>query len=141
MKKKFILTGTDNDGFRHRYSFKKNEEFKKSFLKFMVELEFDEKIKSSWNSGHEDKNGNWIDVELKVSDFEDCIRHYQNKKFDVDVFYGKDKIIIVVRTKTRNSIIKYLRKNVKWIKLLEVKKIRENNKKRLIPLQKKWNAK
>ena len=43
-KDKFTLTGTDNDGFRHRYSFKKTEEFKKAFLKFMADLKFDPKI-------------------------------------------------------------------------------------------------
>ena len=134
---KFILIGTDNDGFRHRYSIEKNEGFKKVFLKFMVKLEFDEGINSMWNSSYEEKDGNKIDVELKVADFEDCIRHHQNPKFDVDVFFGKLRIIIVVRTKTRNSMVKHLEKSAKWIKFLGAKKIKEkNNKKIKLPWQK-----
>ncbi len=137
MKKKLILTGTDNDGFRHRYSVKKNEGFKESFVKFMGHLGFNpEKVKSIFFEECEDKKGNFIQVELKVADFEDCIRHYQNGKFDVDIFFGKLKIIIVVRTKTRDSMVKFLENEADWIKALEARKIRENNKRKLLPLQK-----
>jgi len=131
-KNTITLIGTDNDGFRHRYSVKKNEAFKESFVKFMKDLDFDEKIiKGTFMTYDQYDNP----IKLKISDFEDCIRHYQNKKYDVDVFYGKFKIIIVVRTKFRTSVIKYLEKKAKWIKLLDVKKIKEKSKSK-IPLQK-----
>ena len=126
VKNKFILTGTDNDGFRHRYSIKKNEDFKEAFLKFMEVLEFDsKKIKQTFFTSDEDDNP----IELKIADFEDCIRHYQNKKFDVDVFYGRFKVIIIVRTKGRRPLVEYLEKKAGWIKPSEIKKIKEKKNK------------
>ncbi len=132
MNDKFILTGTDNDGFRHRYSIKKNEAFKKAFLKFMIALDFDSKIIKHTFLG-EDKNEN--PIILKISEFEDCIRHYQNSKFDVDVFYGNKEIVVLVRTKERDIVVKHLEKKAGWIKILKVKKIKRK-KKVIIPLQK-----
>ncbi len=138
VKNKFILTGTDNDGFRHRYSIKKTEEFKEAFAKFMEVLEFDpERIKKMFISEVEGEKGEQIITELKVADFEDCIRHYQNKKFDVDVFFGRLKIIILVRTKGRVAMVRYLEKKASWITLIEIEKIKKENKKmkKSIPLQ------
>ena len=63
----FILTGTDNNGFRHRYSVRKNEQFKKIFVKFMVDLDFDEKwMESLFQKNDVDDNL----IELKISEFE-----------------------------------------------------------------------
>jgi hypothetical protein len=122
MKSEFTLTGTDNNGFRHRYSIKKNEDFKKAFLKFMANLEFEEdNIEKSFLG--EDNRGER--VKLKISDLEDICTHYENKKYDVDVFYGRFKIIIVVRTKDRTLVVKHLEKKAKWIKPFSVKKIKE----------------
>ncbi len=119
-KHKFTLTGTSNDGYRHRYTIKKNEDFKKAFFKFMTDLEFDEdKIKRYFLS----KDGN--EIELKISDFEDVCSNYENKKYDVDVFYGRFKIIIIVRTKNRAPVVKHLEKKAKWIKPILIKKIKE----------------
>ena len=106
---KFILTGTSNDGFRHRYSFRKNESFKKAFFGFMGALDFSEEdFKSTFIGGDENDEN----VDLKISEFEDCVRNYKNKKYDVDVFYGAKKIIILVRTKRRESMVNYLEKEV-----------------------------
>jgi hypothetical protein len=127
MKSEFTLTGTDNNGFRHRYSIKKNEDFKKAFFKFMANLEFEEdKIGKSFLG--EDNHGER--VQLKISDLEDICTHYENEKYDVDVFYGRFKIIIVVRTKDRTPVIKHLEKKSKWIKPLSVKKIKEKQENR-----------
>jgi len=128
MADKFTLTGTDNNGFRHRYSALKNEDFKKAFVGFMLGLGFDkEGIQSSWvvNSEEEDYR------EIKIKEFEDECRNYLNDDYDVDVFYGKLKIIIVVRTKKRIQMVKHLEQKSKWIKPPIVKKIK--NKKRAIP--------
>ncbi len=135
---KFTLTGTDNDGFRHRYSIKKNENFKKVFLKFMEDLHFNPKVIGRIFMGNElDKKGEEVQVQLKISEFEDCIRHFQNSKYDVDVFFGKRKVIIVGRTKERIPMVKHLENKAKWIKAFEIKKIQEENKlKRKLPLQK-----
>ena len=140
MKNKFTLTGTDNDGFRHRYSVKKNEGFKRAFVKFMVDLEFDEKkIKASWDAGFYDENDEWVPRVLKIAEIEDVCWHYQNKKYDVDVFYGRFKIIIVVRTKGRVSMVKHLENKAEWIKPLEIKKIQKekaSKKEMIVPLRK-----
>jgi hypothetical protein len=122
MTTEFTLTGTDNNGFRHRYSIKKTEDFKKAFFKFMANLEFEEdKIEKSFLG--EDNKGNR--VQLKILDLEDICTHYENKKYDVDVFYGRFKIIMIVRTKDRTPVVKHLEKKAKWIKPLSVKKIKE----------------
>jgi len=120
--KGFVLTGTDNDGFRNRYSAIKNEQFKKIFVKFMSELDFDEKIieKTFWS--YDEESG---DFELKISEFEDCCRYYKNDKYEVDVFYGNKKVIMVIRTKTRRPMLDNLEMKSRWIKVTKIKKIRE----------------
>jgi len=120
---KFTLTGTDNNGFRHRYSVRKNEDFKKAFVKFMVDLGFDEKkIKGSWIVVGEDGE---TERELKIKEIGDECWNYSNKGYDVDVFYGQFKIIIVVRTKKRFDMVKHLVYEGKWIKPTIVKKVKE----------------
>ena len=131
--KGFILMGTDNNGFRHRYSVEKNEQFKKVFISFMGDLGFEEKeIMQTFLRGYEDGMDE-IDRELKISDFEDCCRHYENKKYDVDVFYGNKKIILVVRTKSRRPLLDSMEYKSKWAKHLSIKKIEEVKGK--VPLQ------
>jgi len=130
--KGFVLTGTDNNGFRHRYSVKKNEQFKKIFIKFMSQLGFDEKkiMECFWT--YDESNNR---IELKIVDFEDCYRYYENKEYEVDVFYGNKKIIIVVRTNSRRTLLDNLESKSKWIKPIKIKKIKENKKGKKIPLQ------
>jgi len=126
-KTEFTLTGTDNNGFRHRYSINKNEDFKEAFLKFMINLEFDEKkIERSFFAEGENGEG----IKLNINDLEDICVHYENEKYDVDVFYGKFKIIIVVRTKNRTPVVRHLEKKSKWIKPLQIKKINGEQKKK-----------
>jgi len=123
---KFTLTGTDNNGFRHRYSARKNEDFKKAFVKFMVDLGFDEEnIRSRFEY---DDEGSIEPIVTKVKNIEDVCDNYNNHKYDVDVFYGKFKIIIVVRTKNRMPMVKHLQNEAKWIKSTVVKKIKEGKK-------------
>ncbi|GEM_PF-5832201 len=136
-KNRFILTGTDNNGFRHRYSFKKNEEFKKAFIKFMEDLGFErERIEEEFIITE------FIDTEegeqeikriIRIKEIEDLCRNYENKKYDVDVFYGRARVIIVVRTKERIPMVRHLEKKAGWIKPLEIKKIKEEKDKKGIP--------
>lgn len=146
VKNKFTLTGTDNNGFRHRYSVKKNEAFKKAFVKFMEDLEFDaEKIQEIIQNEFmirtyidTEKDEKEIIQKINVRDVTDVCRYYKNKKYDVDVFYGKSRIIIVVRTKYRVPMVKHLENKSGWIKPFEIKKIKEERKKSgkpNIPLQ------
>ena len=127
--KGFVLTGTDNNGFRHRYSAIKNEQFKKIFIKFMIDLGFDEKEmgKTFFRYGKEENL-----IELKISELEDMCKHYENKMFEIDVFYGSKKIILVIRTKARRPLLDNLETKSRWIKVLKVKKI--NNKRIKTPL-------
>ncbi len=127
--KGFILMGTGNNGYRHRYNIEKNENFKNIFINFMEDLGFDRK---------KIKQGFWIheeneeEIELKISDFEDCCRHYENKKYDIDVFYGNKKIILVIRAKERREMLDNLEYKSKWKKFPKIIKLKENKKK--IPL-------
>lgn len=127
MVNRFTLTGTGNDGFRHRYSVKKNEHFKKAFVKFMIDLGFDEKtLPLPW--GDYEESGIHIDKkegEIKVNEIEDICLNYNNRKYDLDVFYGRFKIIIVVRTKRRIPMVDYLVKKAGWIKPFKIKKLKE----------------
>lgn len=138
MKNKFTLTGTDNDGFRHRYSFKKNEKFKIVFAEFMEKLGFDKsKVLNSFITNEQNAKGEEIEYRIKIKDLIDICRHYQNKINEIDVFYGKEKIIILVRSKKRRPFVEYLENKSDWIKPLEIKKIKERKKKKInLPLQK-----
>lgn len=140
MAKKFVLTGTDNDGFRHRYSVKKIEAFKEAFVKFMVDLRFDEeKIRRSFMGFYVDENSEHIEVPLKIEEIVDVCWNYQSSKYDVDVFFGQFKIILVIRTNKRVPMVEHLEKEAHWIKQLEIKKIREERDKKrgvVVPLRK-----
>jgi len=126
VKGKFTLTGTDNNGFRHRYSIMKNEDFKKAFVKFMVDLGFDGKnIMGRFE--YQDEETDELIV-TKVKDIEDVCDNYDNHKYDVDVFYGKFKVIIIVRTKDRMPMVKHLKNEAKWIKPSIIKRIKEGKK-------------
>ncbi len=116
--KRFILVGTDNNGYKHRYTIIKNESFKNAFIGFMNDLGFDkDKVRKEFISEKvvEDEKGDKIDkvIVIKISDLIDICSHYQNQKYDIDVFYGNDKIIILVRVIDRNKLIKEITKH-KW---------------------------
>lgn len=147
MGSKFVLTGTDNNGFRHRYSIKKNEAFKKAFVKFMVDLDFDEKemqniLEREFTTSmfvKTEEGEEEIIRKIKIEEVEDLCRHYENKRYDVDVFYGRLRIIIVVRTKSRGPMVRHLEKKAGWIRPIEIKKIKKEREKKgkpKIPLQK-----
>lgn len=131
MKNRFTLTGTDNYGFRHKYSVKKNEGFRVAFINFMKHLDFNEETISKLFLYEED-SGNI--KKLKIADFEDCCRHYKNRNYDVDVFFGYRKIIIVVRTRKREKMVEYLENEAGWISAFEIKKIQEKRIKNEIPI-------
>ncbi|MDA3836099.1 MAG: hypothetical protein PF542_00595 [Nanoarchaeota archaeon] len=96
------LAGTGNDGFRHRYSVLKDESFRNNFLNFMDTLKFDWKVVES-NFSYNEEDGSWVDV--KIIDIIDVCWHFQNEVYDVDVFFGSSKIILLVRTKERRTLI------------------------------------
>ena len=132
--KGFVLMGTDNNGYRHRYSVKKNEQFKNMFIKFMGGLGFDEeRIGNAFYSNDMEDEG----VILKISDFKDVYKNYKNKKYDVDVFYGSKKIILIIRCKVRKPMVDNLMYNSKWKKFPKIIIKREKKKRTFLIKNKK----
>lgn len=122
---KFELTGTSNNSYRHRYSCIKKEEFKKTFIAFMVALGFkEEKIKRSFIGYIEDYDEDGIAYEkpfqIKISDLLDVCDNYQNETYDIDVFYGDKEIIILVRVKSREGLIKEIVDKSTWKKFPKI---------------------
>lgn len=128
---KLTISGTDNNGYRHRYSFDKNSEFKEAFINLMTELEFEkEKIGRYFYWEEENEDGEEIIVNLDISNLSDVVWFFQNKKYEVDTFIGVKKVIIVIRTKERDELIKKIIDKTKWIpeermRGLEKEKIKE----------------
>lgn len=125
LKHKLILNGTDNNDKRHRYSFEKNERFKIIFPKFMERLGFEkENIEKRFTSGKETDEEEIV-INFKVSNIKDEYWHFQNKKYEVDVFFGIKKIITIIKRKrkqNRNNLIDGLITTAKWIPEEEIKK-------------------
>ena len=126
MKRKFILTGTDNDGFRHRYSARKIEKFKVAFSDLMKDLGFEPNVfLKLFEGGFYDENEDFIAKDRLIEEIIDESFHFQNKNYDLDLFFGDKKIIFVIRTNNRDLLVNHLYKNSNWIRPLEIKKISE----------------
>ena len=103
--KSLILNGTNNNSKRHQYSFEKNEGFKEGFLELMENLGFGREktdqftIRNSSCDDEENVERIWI---RKVSEVQDECWYFENKKYEIDVFFGVKKIIILFRIKGRN---------------------------------------
>ncbi len=136
--KELILNGTDNNRYRHRYSFEKNEQFKTGFIKFMKDLEFNEKelkkIKEKFiiqSFKENEKGGEDIVINLKIIDIVDVCWYFQNKKYEVDVFFGEKKIIILIKVKSkqyREDVLDNLEEKSGWISEEEKEKRLNKNK-------------
>jgi len=132
IRKYFVLMGTDNNGIRHRYSLEKNENFKKAFINFMKDLGFNEKEIAKQFTYYDDLKGY---MPLKISDLNDVCKHYKNKEYEIDVFYGNKRIILVIRTNQkkerdrRKKMLKNLKNKSRWMKFPKIKKIKEKGKK------------
>lgn len=138
---KLVLNGTDNNGIRHRYSFEKTYTFKKGFVDFMESLGFEKEkeLENRFFYKYENDKGEEVIKELKPSDFQDVVWFFQNKQYEVDVFWGSKKVVLLVRTnqKTqrtrRKNMLKELESKANWIseqeKKIRLEKIRGTNKK------------
>lgn len=140
--KSLVLNGTDNNGKRHRYSFEKTDDFKKGFLELMENLGFEKgKIDSKFvirdyvedpeDPGHEIDRV-WV---KKVSDIIDVCWYFENNKYEVDVFFGKEKVIILImikssrnRDKKRREMLDKLEDESDWISEDEKEKRLKKNK-------------
>lgn len=118
MQEKFVLTAASNDGKRYEYAIAKNEKFKAIFIKFMTDLGFEaEEIKREFNYHNE----YYKEVKVKIKGLIDICHRYKNKGFDIDIFYGIKKIILIVRVneKLREKLIKNV---LKYTEFREFKK-------------------
>ncbi|MBI4116808.1 hypothetical protein HY449_03635 [Candidatus Pacearchaeota archaeon] len=136
MKSEFTLTGTENNGFWHRYSIEKNNKFRNTFLKFMRDIGFDgEKLKKKFQEKYEDNSDDLNPVFIKwivnADEITDRVWSFKNEKYDVDVFFGDKKVFLVIRTKDRGSMIDLLKKDISWKNGEEFEKIRAEKNKRM----------
>jgi hypothetical protein len=119
MKSGFTLTGTDNDGVRHRYSFIKNEKFKKVFRELLINLGFEEKIVKNLFIVEDETTGEASEV--SIHSISDHCAYYKNKQYEIDIFYGSKKIILVIRTNQKNKrdrrtkLLNYIENLSGWI--------------------------
>ncbi len=130
--KKLDISATGNNGIRHYYTFHKNRNTKEGFIDFMTKLGFEnEKIESRFSWREEDpKTGEEKIYFFGMKDLVDECWYYQNKNYELDIFWGKKKLIIVVRTKQKRKIdrrvelVDAVLKSSKWLSKeeLELKK-------------------
>lgn len=92
--------------FKIGFIFKKQQAFFECLRKLLISLGWDK-----WETieGRE---------EDKISKWKDIVDYYQNKSYSIDIFYGRNKIIFVVRgnKKSRQKLINEISKISKWIK-------------------------
>jgi len=131
--KRLVLNGTNNDGRRHRYSFDKNSDFKEGFKSFLLQLGFFGKDLFDIREDVESEDGPTERVWLReAKDIVDECWHFENEKYDVDVFFGDKKVIVLVRIKSkdeRDDLIENLEDEACWISEEEKEKRLRKNKK------------
>lgn len=135
-EKDFILTGTENNSFRHRYSFKKNNKIKKALEKLFLKLNLVNKnnealVKQIFIEKFEDEEGREIYFQRKIEEIIDEVYYFKNDDFEVDIFFGSNKIIVLIRSKKRRDFVDFLEKNSSWTSDEEVEKIRKEKQARL----------
>jgi len=89
---KIIITGNENNGYRYRYSFVKGEEFKEFFIRFMGKIGFEKKkVRGYFTSTNKEEN----EFQLKIKNFNDCCEFFENGNYEIDLFFGAKKIIML----------------------------------------------
>ncbi len=116
MKKCFLIS-MGNDGYRYRYSFEKNEGFKPLICQFLFRLGFGDEADSYFaDYSCEFPKG------VKIKDLKDEVWNFKNENFDIDIFYGLEEIILIVRTKEHKILVKVVEQ------FFEIKKSTKNKK-------------
>ena len=105
------LKGIKNNRYRYELTIEKNQENVKKLIKFLKELEF----KNSEFNLLECKKGIDICVPIKISKIDDKCIYFRNKRYDLDLFYGNKRIILVIRTKN-SSFLKTINQSFKFKK-------------------------
>lgn len=128
LPKELVLNGTDNNGIRHRYSFDKTPKIKEGLKKLLVGLEFEEKkvgelIEGIFIKRTEDENYQETITILQPEEINDKIYYLKNKKYEIDLFFGKNKVILLIRTKKeREKLVSEIENRASWISGNEKKK-------------------
>jgi hypothetical protein len=135
-KDKLVLLGTENKENRYEYIIEKNEGFREIFISIMEKFGFERIIINktffnyTFNRDNIEKQ-----IEFKTSDFIDSCYNYKNKDFDIDVFYGTKKIILIIRTKKGDKLREIINSKIKWEKKdyfkKQIKKLDKLKKKRI----------
>jgi hypothetical protein len=99
MKKSFLI-GTGNDGYRYKYEFFKTNDFERILVEFLFAIGFDESF--IWDYFWDFEYG---DEHKDFSSYEDKTLNFYNELFDIEVFFGKNLIIMIVRTKVKEGFI------------------------------------
>lgn len=135
-RRKFILTGTGNDGFRNFYQIDKEIGFRDEFIRLMTKMGFEEeKIKNRflvmYESSLESKENIFVEWLVDADEISDMAWNFRNNKFDVDVFFGDKKVFIVIRSNKRRNFVDFFEKESKWKIEKEFDRIRIENDKKL----------
>ena len=100
MIKKLKLFGAGNNDRRSFYAIEKKQSFFSSFANFLINCGF---------------NGNLYVDEYqedppKIEKFIDFQENFKNKSYDIDVIFGKEKIILIIRADKKN--LEYIKKGI-----------------------------
>ena len=100
--KRLKLKGIGNESNRIFFVFEKDDKFFTNISFFLANLSLD---KTGIMYGHDEKKKD-------IKNTFDVLENTKNKDYDLDIFYGKSRIIVVIRTdeKNRDIIIKNLKK-------------------------------
>jgi hypothetical protein len=96
----------------------------------MGELGFDKKKVQCYFIGQEEDGDSFP---LKIAEFNDCCLYWKNKEYEVDVFFGNRKIILVIRIlkeeqKSRRKMLNDLESKSNWIKPVKITPIKAASK-------------
>jgi hypothetical protein len=126
LPKELVLNGTDNDGVRHRYSFDKTPKLKEGLKKLFLGLEFEEEIVKDIIQGiflTKEEEEETATIVLSPEQIYDRVYYLKNSKYELDLFFGKNKVILLVRTKNkRMKLVDEIEKKSSWISKKEIEK-------------------
>ena len=144
INKNLTINGTSNNGVRHRYSFEKDSNFKKGFIEFMSSLKFDKETIERYFIYEEDgENGECVKKIITPMEVEDRCWFFENEKYEIDVFWGKTKVIMLIRTNQkrkrdrRRKMLNELEKRSGWISEDQKEKRSKKNRLKQVQSQKK----
>lgn len=139
LPKELVLNGTDNDGVRHRYSFDKTPKLKEGLTKLFLGLGFEERkindfIQKIFVRRSENENGEEIITIFKPEEINDRAYYLKNSRYELDLFFGKNKVILLVRVKNeRIKLVDEIEKKSSWISEKEKEeRSKKNNPKAMV---------